>query len=504
MSHIQNESITPCSMNSQDLEIFINRILAFNLDQPGVSLSYSQRLAREHGWSFAYTQRVAVEYKKFLILTQIAGHPVTPSIDVDEAWHLHLTYTHSYWDELCGQLLQKPLHHNPTKGGESQRKLFWDCYTKTLNSYERVFGYPAPADIWQSPTIRFREAGQFKRVSSREYWLIPKPLKIFHSLSLRVPSLSGQQVVIFALLALGFALSWDFLYHQALGYIINFFIDQPAVAQVYSQPAQSTIGSKLKFELLQIPKLEVIEKWIITHSRFVLWIGLSIGNFVVGIVLSFRPIFVHPVGKLRIGDGQYDVFTIPFTISTFCVVIYLWSYPSIQYISLIGLNGAIFLLLYMFSSGLIYGLEIEILRFLKYVSKQEFPRQLYCNVCNQKLKRLSSLNDVLNEKERIAVRIKSIRFEAWHCEKCYQETNRESTHLRSYVSLSDYFRFCEDCREFTMTKTSSKIIREATTEKIGKKLSVYTCHCCSKSVEKIELIPKVKVNDSGCAGCACI
>lgn len=498
MNHIQNESITACSMNSQDLEIFINRILAFNLDQPGVSLSYSQRLAREHGWSLAYTQRVAVEYKKFLILTQIAGHPVTPSIDVDEAWHLHLTYTHSYWDELCGQLLQKPLHHNPTKGGESQRKLFWDCYTKTLNSYERIFGYPAPADIWQSPKIRFREAAQFKRVSSREYWLIPKPLKIFHSLSLKVPSLCGQQVVIFALLALGFALSLHFLYYQLLGYIINFFIDQPAVAQASSQPTLNTIGSQIKFELLQIPKLEVIEKWIITHSRFVLWIGLSIVNFVVGIVLSFRPIFVHPVGKLRITsiDDKNNVFNIPFGISALCVGIYL--YPNIQDFS--PDKHIFIILLLVFCILLIFGLLITILKFLKYVNKQEFPRQLYCNICKHKLKKLNSLNDILNEKERIAVRIKSINFEAWHCENCYQETNRKSIHLRGYMSSSDNFKFCEDCREVTMTKTSSKIIREATTEKIGEKLVVYTCHCCSKSVKKIELIPKVE--DHGCSGCA--
>ncbi|MEK6230809.1 MAG: hypothetical protein N2A42_03075 [Luteolibacter sp.] len=33
------------------------------------------------------------EYKRFVALAMLAGHPVTPSEEVDQAWHLHLVYT---------------------------------------------------------------------------------------------------------------------------------------------------------------------------------------------------------------------------------------------------------------------------------------------------------------------------------------------------------------------------------------------------------------------------
>lgn len=45
-----------------------------------------------------------------------ANHPVTPSDEVDQAWHLHLTYSRSYWDEFCGAVLEEVVHHDPTRG----------------------------------------------------------------------------------------------------------------------------------------------------------------------------------------------------------------------------------------------------------------------------------------------------------------------------------------------------------------------------------------------------
>jgi len=58
-------------------------------------LPFEARLARENGWCRAYTQRVIVEYKRFVYLAMTAGHVVTPSEEVDHAWHMHLTYTRS-------------------------------------------------------------------------------------------------------------------------------------------------------------------------------------------------------------------------------------------------------------------------------------------------------------------------------------------------------------------------------------------------------------------------
>lgn len=69
------------------------RILVFELDVPGAQLPFTSRLAGEQGWPHAFAGRVVVEYKRFITLAMLAGHPVTPSEQVDQAWHLHLVYT---------------------------------------------------------------------------------------------------------------------------------------------------------------------------------------------------------------------------------------------------------------------------------------------------------------------------------------------------------------------------------------------------------------------------
>ena len=221
MRHFQESKITPSSINSQPWESqqvkLYDQIQALEIDQPEASLPFSKRLARDHQWSFIYTQRVIKEYKKFLFLAIVADHPVTPSNAVDQAWHLHLTYTHSYWDDLCAQILPRSLHHHPTHGGQQQRELFWDCYSKTLDSYKRFFGYCAPADIWTAPATRFRQAGQFRQVNSQDYWMIPKPsFALARRVFLNISHRSWLRVVVVALLTIGLVFSLDFLYHSAI------------------------------------------------------------------------------------------------------------------------------------------------------------------------------------------------------------------------------------------------------------------------------------------------
>ncbi len=83
-------------MNEQQTDLY-RRIEEFSLDQPGAAFPFVTRLARENGWSQDYANRVVGEYKRFAFLTVAAGHSVTPSNQVDQAWHLHLMYTQSYW-----------------------------------------------------------------------------------------------------------------------------------------------------------------------------------------------------------------------------------------------------------------------------------------------------------------------------------------------------------------------------------------------------------------------
>jgi hypothetical protein len=139
------------------------RLQAFSPDEPGVVFPFSARLARESGWTRAFAERVVEEYRRFLYLAMTAGHPVTPSVEVDQAWHQHLTYTRSYWDDLCGRVLGRPLHHEPTKGGRAEGDKFVDWYARTLDSYRAAFGHQPPRDIWPTPAERFAKEAQIGR-----------------------------------------------------------------------------------------------------------------------------------------------------------------------------------------------------------------------------------------------------------------------------------------------------------------------------------------------------
>src|SRR4029453_18794520 len=152
----------------QDLLI---RIQAFSFDEGECALPFADRLARENQWSDMHAERVIREYKRFIFLAMVAGHPVTPSDEVDQVWHLHLLYTRSYWERFCGGVLGRPLHHDPTAGGRGEGTKFEHWYDRTLESYRRIFG-PPPQDIWPIAAIRFGVDLQFARINARRNCVI--------------------------------------------------------------------------------------------------------------------------------------------------------------------------------------------------------------------------------------------------------------------------------------------------------------------------------------------
>lgn len=171
-------------MNTKHVEL-LRKLEQFQLDSPEATLPFSARLARENNWSPAYAQRVITEYKRFAFLAVAAGHPVSPSEDVDQAWHLHLTYSENYWKKFCPEILGHSFHHHPTRGGQTESEKFNDWYARTLKSYESFFNAPPPPDIWPSPQSRQKEKHDFIRVDREHSWIIPKPrfqLKAVHAL----------------------------------------------------------------------------------------------------------------------------------------------------------------------------------------------------------------------------------------------------------------------------------------------------------------------------------
>jgi hypothetical protein len=150
------------------------RLVGLRFDDLDAAFDFTARLARDNGWSRPFAGRVVEEYRRFAYLAIVTGREVTPSDEVDQAWHLHLTYTRHYWGPFA-EALGAPLHHNPTAGGAKERARYADNYTATLASYEAAFGEAPPADIWPPAPIRFGDAPFMQRVNRRRHYVVPKP-----------------------------------------------------------------------------------------------------------------------------------------------------------------------------------------------------------------------------------------------------------------------------------------------------------------------------------------
>jgi hypothetical protein len=151
-----------------------NKIKLFQFDDDKIDFNFSNRLARENNWSLSYSKEVIEEYKKFIFLSCITKIGVTPSDQVDQVWHLHLTYTKSYWIDFCKNTLEKEIHHNPTKGGASEAQKFDDYYSKTKAEYKKLFQSEPPIAIWPDNKNRFSEIN-FKRINVDKNWILQKP-----------------------------------------------------------------------------------------------------------------------------------------------------------------------------------------------------------------------------------------------------------------------------------------------------------------------------------------
>jgi hypothetical protein len=150
----------------------LEKLNHMRIEPEGAAMTFVERLANENGWLPDFAERVFFEYRRFLLLAVTAGHPVTPSDEVDQAWHLHLTYSRHYWEILCGQILERPLHHGPTLGGTQEDNRYLEQYERTIAAYTRAFGHAPPADFW--PTAKQRFGGHYRRVAIGQHWMVPK------------------------------------------------------------------------------------------------------------------------------------------------------------------------------------------------------------------------------------------------------------------------------------------------------------------------------------------
>ncbi len=138
------------NMIIENMELW-KKIECFQIDEPNAAFPFSKKLAKENNWTGVFTNNAIAEYKKFIYLCCISSTGASPSLIVDEVWHLHLTYTQNYWEDFCRKTLQKQIHHNPSKGGTIENHKHTDWYNETLLMYEKVFGQKPPTEIWQQP-----------------------------------------------------------------------------------------------------------------------------------------------------------------------------------------------------------------------------------------------------------------------------------------------------------------------------------------------------------------
>jgi hypothetical protein len=142
--------------------------------EPGQPLNFAARLARDRGWTLAEVRAAIEAYRRFCFLAAISPSPMTPSEAVDEVWHQHLIYSRDYWDVWCGQVLRKPLHHDPTPGGPEAQRRYRLQYAQTLALYEEYFG-PPPSGLWPATHKRFGRKPQFRIVDRSRSFVFPRP-----------------------------------------------------------------------------------------------------------------------------------------------------------------------------------------------------------------------------------------------------------------------------------------------------------------------------------------
>ncbi|MEM1379453.1 MAG: hypothetical protein AAGH41_02390 [Pseudomonadota bacterium] len=174
----------------QHLEELWRRVRDTPIDDAEASFSLTMRLCRENNWSAAFAIRVVAEYRKFCFLAVTQGREVTPSDEVDQAWHLHLLYTRHYWGPWTEALGTK-LHHGPTKGGPAEGSRYRNNYAETLALYEDVFGYAPPSDLWPPSEERFGRAPHFRRIDTSRVVIVDRGFAIMSGIAASIFGAAG-------------------------------------------------------------------------------------------------------------------------------------------------------------------------------------------------------------------------------------------------------------------------------------------------------------------------
>ena len=109
---------------------------------------FIRKLMQQEEWSRSFTKQAILEYKRFMFLAVVSPRAVTPCPVVDVVWHLHLVFSRCYWDNFCGQVLNKNIHHDPSDDiSDIEKQTMSQQYQATLFLYRIYFSHE-PAAVW--------------------------------------------------------------------------------------------------------------------------------------------------------------------------------------------------------------------------------------------------------------------------------------------------------------------------------------------------------------------
>ena len=160
-------------MNEEQKRLWA-RLENYTPDESGAAYPFTKRLARDNAWTLAYAERVVTEYKRFAFLAMVAGHPVTPSDQVDQA-----AFAHALHYLLLGDFLWQRARETASSSTDERRQSGARQIPRLVRPDKgklfRVFWEHPPSDIWPDSEKRFGEDVHYIRVNTKRNWVLPKP-----------------------------------------------------------------------------------------------------------------------------------------------------------------------------------------------------------------------------------------------------------------------------------------------------------------------------------------
>ena len=133
---------------------------------------FRELLCKKLDWQMSSAQNAIIEYRKFMYLATYS--PVTPSLVIDEVWHLHIQWT-SLYAEFCQDIYSDNFCHHlpeflPPQDGISD---FQPQYYETLKLYYCEFNCHPPKSIWSynlKEGVKLKLEGRAIPLSAEPFW----------------------------------------------------------------------------------------------------------------------------------------------------------------------------------------------------------------------------------------------------------------------------------------------------------------------------------------------